>query len=247
MKTVTKNVAALDKVLALATQVGDSYKPSNASIERTALAALLEESRKSVTAVLKAEGNLATAINQRQQTFEDLPSLGVRIMGVAESGGMNKKDLQDLDKMRKRFRSQPFKNAAANTPLRSGSNAQGPEPSPDTGLRKNRQLGYDNKVMTLESIVKFLEEKPVYNPAEPELTVAGLKAKLADLQAKNESVTKERSTLVKVRGEAKSMVFDRDNGVYGKARLAKKYLKTILSRDSDLFKSVSKVKIANKA
>src|SRR4051812_5873983 len=100
MKTLAYNVAALDKVLGLATQVGDSYKPSNASIERTALTALLEESRKSVTAVLKAEGDLATAINHRQQAFDGLPLLGIQIMGLAESGGMDEKDLQDLDKIR---------------------------------------------------------------------------------------------------------------------------------------------------
>src|SRR4051812_10882186 len=115
MKALAYNVAALDKVLGLATQVGDSYKPGNTSIERTALTALLEESRKSVTAVLKAEGDLATAINQRQLAFEKLPTLGMQITGLAESGGMNQKDLQDLNRMRKRFRSQPFKGIAQTT------------------------------------------------------------------------------------------------------------------------------------
>src|SRR5688500_3759417 len=179
MKATAYNVAALDKVLGLAAQVGDSYKPGNASIERTALAALLEESRKSVTAVLKAEGDLATAINHRQTAFDQLPLLGTQIMGIAESGGMNEKDLQDLDRMRKRFRSHPFKPALNITP--GGQNQTDvSEPSSETSVRKNRVLSFDNKVVTLESIISFLEQHPAYNPTEPEFTIEGLKAKLEE-------------------------------------------------------------------
>lgn len=243
MKTLAYNVAAFDKVLGLATQVGDSYKPGNKSIERTALTTLLEESRKSVTAVLKAEGDLATAINQRQQAFDKLPLLGIHIMSLAASGGMDDKDLHDLNKLRKRFRSQPFKGNDAIAVSRPGENTAATSvPSPEPVVRKNRQLSYDNKVVILESIVKFLEDKASYNPTEPAYTIEGLKDRLATLQAHNEAVAKSRSTLVSVRSQAKSMIFDRKAGMFGKATMMKKYLKTIVDQHTDLYRSISKVK-----
>jgi hypothetical protein len=247
MKATAYNVAALDKVLGLATQVGDSYKPGNASIECTALRSLLEESRKSVTAVLKAEGDLTSAINRRQEAFATLPMLGMQIRELADSGGMDEKDLQDLDRMRKRFRSQPFKPA-----LNSASGGQNKtsvdvsDSSTETTLRKNRQLSFDNQAVTLESIIRFLEDKPLYNPTEPQFTIEGLKAKLAELQACNTAINDAKSELTNIRAMARKMIFDRKSGVYGKARMTKRYLKAILGRDADLYKSISKVKFKNK-
>jgi len=248
MKATAYNVAALDKVLGLATQVGDSYKPGNASIERTALMSLLEESRKSVTAVLKAEGDLASAINQRQQAFEKLPTLGMQIRWLAESGGMDEKDLQDLDRMRKRFRSQPFKPALNAIPggQKNKGAPEDSEPSPETTLRKNRQLSFDSKVVTLESIIRYLEEKPSYNPTETEFTIEGLKEKLASLYAHNEAVRDARSRLINMREGAKRTIFDRRTGVFGRARMTKRYLKVVLGTDTDLYKAIDKVKFRTK-
>ena len=106
MKTINHNVAALDQVLGLAAPVYDSYQPGNASIERTALTALLAESKKSITAVHKAEADLLLAINKRQDAFASLPRLALHIFHLAECNGMNEKDLADLNALRKRFRSQ---------------------------------------------------------------------------------------------------------------------------------------------
>jgi hypothetical protein len=254
MKALAYNVAALDKVLGLATKVGDSYKPGNASIERTALIALLEESRKSVTAVLKAEGDLATAINQRQEAFEKLPALGTQILNLAESCGMEPNHLQDLDRMRKHFRSQPFKGTALKTSSggqalpaesfgRQTEQANGvSESSAETTVRKNRQLSYDNKVVTLESIIEFLQEHPSYNPTECEFTLAGLKNKLEDLNAHNQRIIDAKSELVDSRGKARKIIFDRKSGIFGKSRMVKKYLRTILGPDAELYKSVSKIR-----
>lgn len=250
MKALAYNVAALDKVLGLAAKVSDSYKPGNASIERTALTALLEESRKSVTAVLKAEGDLASAINRRQQAFDKLPLLGTQIMGLAESGGMNQSDLQDLDRMRKRFRSQPFNGTAQNASPggQAGQNiSEVSSASDETPVRKNRQLSFDNKVITLESIIKFLEAHPSYNPTEPEFTIAGLKEKLATLNAHNTAINDAKSELVRSRVQAKKMIFDRQTGIAGKARMTKRYLRTILGANTEMYKSINRIKFKTQA
>jgi hypothetical protein len=236
MKATAYNVAALDKVLGLATQIGDSYKPGNPSIERTALTGLLLESRKSVTAVLNAEGDLASAINDRQSCFDQLPILGTKIISIAESCGMDEKDLQDLDRLRKGFRSRPFKSEG-----NVGSNGQTTDAA-GTPVRKNRILSYDGKVMTMESIISFLEQRPVYKPTETEFTIGGLKAKLEELNSHNAIINDAKSKLTRARQTANQMSFDRKTGIHGRARMAKKYLRTILGSNAELYKSISKVK-----
>jgi hypothetical protein len=243
MKALAYNVAAFDKVLGLATQVGDSYKPGNASIERTALIALLEESRKSITAVLKAEGEVATAVNQRQTAFEMLPQLSAQIVSLAESCGMDEKDLEDLKSLQRRFRSQPFKTSADQV----NSTVQTAEPLPEPRKRRNRQLSFDNKVVNMEAMIQFLEDHPAYRPTEWEFSADGLKQKLAMLTDANTLANQARSALTGSRAKAKKLVFDRSTGIYGRARMAKKYLRVALGSDADLYKAVKKIKFKNKA
>jgi hypothetical protein len=243
MKALAYNVAALDKVLGLAAQVGDSYKPGNMSIERTALTSLLEESRKSVTAVLKAEGDLASAINRRQEAFETLPSMGSQISALAASCGMDSKDLEDLNRIRKYFRSQPFKvapkKATSGEPQTSASSAD--------ARRKNRQLSFDNKVVIFESMIRFLEEHPLYHPNEAQFTIEGLKERLESLKALNSAINEAKSQLTNVRAQAKGVIFNKKNGVFGRARMTRQYLKAVLGGDNDLYKSISKVKFKEQA
>jgi hypothetical protein len=144
--------------------------------------------------------------------------------------------------MRKRFRSQPFKGTALkNDPI--GQNTVGVSvPSAETPVRKNRQLSFDNKVVILESIIKFLEEHASYNPTEPEFSIAGLKEKLATLKAHNLRIIDAKSELVNSRGKAKEVVFDRRTGIFGRSRMVKKYLRTILGPKAELYKSISKIR-----
>jgi len=246
MKALAYNVAALDKVLGLATQVGDSYKPSIASIERTALTSLLEESRKSITAVLKAEGDLATAIKLRQQAFDLLPALGVKVMLTAKSCSLSPIELAELNRIRKRFRSQPF-NAKVQRASPDGpggpSNSEGESPPAEVIARKNRQLSYDYKLITLESLIRFLEDKPAYAPNETNVDIDSLKAKLEELVAHNAAVVKARYTVTEARAYAKAIVSNRETGVIAMVSLVKIYLQSVFSKDHDFYNSTIQIKL----
>jgi len=235
MKTITHNVAALDQVLGLATPVYDSHSSGNASIERTALTALLEESKKSVSAVHKAKADHLLAINKRQEAFAMLPQLGMHIFLHAECNGMNDKDLADLDALRKRFRGQPFK---------SGKSLAAKEMSEDVenvSTRKNRQLSFVQKVGTLEAIINLLDGHPAY-PTDAEWSVDALKVRLAELQQHNITVGETRGLLTQARTKAKGLVFNRRTGILGIARMTKRYLRLILGANADLYKSISRIK-----
>lgn len=233
MKTSNQNVAALDKVLGLATQLGDSYKPGNPSIDCAALMALLEESRKLIAAAQNAEAEMASAVNRRQASFEDLHQLGLRIRDTAESSGMNARDLHDLDMRRKRFRSQPFK--SRDTPPIGESG----EPAP---ARKNRSLSYEIKVSTLESVIALLEGNPGYCPTSEDLTLEALKGRVQVLKDSNSSIIRAQAHLRAARTRVKEVVFDRESGIHGKARMTKRYLRSILGADNDLYRSVSRIR-----
>lgn len=231
MKAISHNVAALDQVLGLAAPVFDSYKPGNASIERTALTALLEESKKSITAVHTAYADYHAAMNRRQQAFSELPRIGLYVYHLAECNGMNEKDLAHLNTVRARFISNPFKSEKA---LASSEEENSP-------LRRNRQLGFAQKAATLEAIITMLDGHPNY-PTEAEWSVSALRITLAEMQQHSIAVAEKLGVLTKARAEVKQLVFDRKNGILGLVRKTKRYLRLTLGRKADLYRSISKIK-----
>jgi hypothetical protein len=249
MKAHANNVAALEKLLGLCNTHGASYNPGNASIERTALTALLEEAQKSIQAVHKARGELAKAVNLRQRTFDDLPLLGTAVVSIATANGMARDHLDDLNRIRKRFRSQPFKGTA----LKTGPGGQAGQPTPegsaasaDVPVRKNRQLNFETKVDNFAELIEFLENEPSYAPKEHEFTLAGLKEKLAALKAMNLSVQDAVTALQQARAARNEIVQNNPNGVLGTIKMVKRYFQAIFGTTSEQFRPVSKIKLTSR-
>jgi len=243
MKTITHNVAAFGKLVGLATQEGDFYQPTNPAIERTALQALLEEAQKSITAVHKAESDLERAINSRQRAFEDLPLLATRITAVAASCGMSNDHLEDLKRIRMKLRSQPFardQNSPAN-----GAPLGSPLPSAEL-IRRNRQLGFDNKLITFTAFVKRLENEPAYSSSDPQFSIDGLKALIAALQAHMNEVNACVAVLQQARQTCNSVVFDQQVGIYGIAWKVKQHFLGQFGTRSEKYVPFRRVKFSTR-
>src|ERR1043165_6551043 len=98
MKKTIKNMAAFEKLLGACNAHGASYNPGSASIERTALTALLSEAQKSIDAVHKAQGDVTKAINVRDAAFNALPLLGTKVMSIAAAHDMDIEHVKDLNR-----------------------------------------------------------------------------------------------------------------------------------------------------
>jgi hypothetical protein len=250
MKAHANNVAALEKLLGLCNTHGASYNPGNASIERTALTALLEEAQKSIQAVHKARGELTKAVNFRRRAFDDLPLVGTAVVSIATANGMARDHLDDLNRIRKRFRSQPFKKGTA---LKTGSGGQAEQPIPegsaastDVPVRKNRQLNFDTKVDNFAELIEFLENEPSYAPKEHEFTLEGLKEKLVALKVMNLSAQEAVTALQQARAARNEIVMNNPNGVVNTCKMVKRYFQAIFGISSEQFRPVSKIKLSSK-
>lgn len=252
MKAHAHNVAALEKLLGLCNTHSASYTPGNASIERTALTALLEEAQKSIQAVHKAEGDLAKAVNLRLRSYDDLPLLGTRIISIAEANGMARDHLADLNRIRKRFRSQPFsegvireKGTALNTSPggqagQTASDISGS--SPDAPVKKRRQLNFESKADNFAAMIEFLENETTYAPKESQFTIEGLKAKLAALHAQNTAVHDAVTALQQARAARNEIVLNKAQSVVSSGRQVKRYFRGILGTTHEQFKPIRRIK-----
>jgi hypothetical protein len=235
MRSTTKNVEAFEKLLGLCTLYSDSYKPGNASIQRMALMLLLEEAKKSIAAVHVAQGELAKVINIREQAFAKLPILGTKVINYAQASGMDPLHVEDLNKIRKKFRGFAFAKSAPKTDGVAN----------ETPVRKNRISAYVSQAETLAEMINFLETESSYSPQEPELAIVALKENLVSFHAINQSINDAKAKLVSARIYRSRIIFA-TTGIHGIGMRVKKYFKAIFGANSDGFKTIGKIRFATR-
>src|SRR5687767_6771502 len=98
MKNYIKQAEALEKLLNHCTTEGDSYKPSDAAMNSTALQSLLEESRKSIQAVHNAKNDLVDLINIRHRAFDTLPNLATRVIRALKAANAKPDQIADVNR-----------------------------------------------------------------------------------------------------------------------------------------------------
>lgn len=242
MKKVSKNVAAFEQLLGLATKEGDFYKPGDIAIERTALQALLEEAQKSIIAVHKASHHHTEMINERQEAFARLPALATRIKAQAYACGLSSASLQDLDRLAAKLRSQPFGKKGQPGGSAGQPNQLG-EPIPSAEFqRRNRQLGFVVRLNTFVSIVDFLEGNEHYTPQSEEFSIASLRQKVASLQNLMASVNDAYADLRKAKQALDFIVFDAQSGICALAKKVKKHFLSEFGTTSPAYATFRRIK-----
>ena len=120
MKRKIKQVEAMEELLAHCEKLGDSYKPSDADITIEALQYLVSETRQSFDTHRHVEVNPIDAINLRHNVFDPLPKLATRIVNALKSSKVEKSLLDDVNRIRNRFR-YPSKKKTSNEASASAS------------------------------------------------------------------------------------------------------------------------------
>ena len=247
MKKNARQAEAFEQLLGHCNTQGDSYKPSDAAMNSTALKALLEESRKSIQAVHDAQRDLVNAINHRHRAFDPLPFLGTRILGAMKACKAPPDLIADVNRIRMRFRYPSSNDPAQRTGPgeqagQSGSDAS--IPSIDKSRGPISQLDFKSKISNLTAIVGLLEKEPKYNPVEEDLSLEGLKGKLQELIDSNRAVKDAELNLMNARNAVEKTLYG-DMGIYGIATRVKNYFSAVFGFNSKASRAVRKIKFSN--
>jgi hypothetical protein len=244
MKKHANQVAAWDKVLGLCNDKGGSYKPSNPSMNSTALKKLLEDSQKSIKTVQDAKNDLVTAVNQRHRAFDQLPIIGTRIIGALSATGAPSDHVADVNRIRQRFRFQPplrssafKKNSGGQTEQIQGTGA----PSASIPGRLS-QLDFESKIQNFAELIGLLGNDSPYMPNEASLKIEALNSMLEDLRKKHDAAEHAKSTLSEVRRTRNRLLFGSD-GIYGRAKKVKDYFKSVFGARDQEYMEIRKIKI----
>ena len=235
--SLAKNVTNFETLISVVTSLGATYNPSKDSLKLPALQTLLTAANESTITFKDAESARSTAVDNRQLAFEPTSRLFTRVNNALKASNST---VQADETAKTIFRKLQGKRASAKLTeeQKAALLAEGKE----VNQISTSQLGYDDKVENLESLISFLQTVPEYNPNEDELKITTLQTLLADLRAKNLTTTQAHIAVETARGARKTLQNTPLTGLVDVANDVKSYIKSVYGIKSTEYKLVSKLR-----
>ena len=149
--SLAKNVTNFETLISVVTSLGATYNPSKDSLKLPALQTLLTAANESTITFKDAESARSTAVDNRQLAFEPISRLFTRVNNALKASNST---VQADETAKTIFRKLQGKRASAKLTeeQKAALLAEGKE----VNQISTSQLGYDDKVENLESLISFL-------------------------------------------------------------------------------------------
>jgi len=235
--SLAKNVTNFETLISIVTSLGATYNPSKDSLKLPALQTLLTAANESTIAFKNAESVKSTAVDNRQLAFDPTGTFFTRVNNALKASNST---AQADETAKTIFRKLQGRRASAKLTeeQKAALLAEGKE----VNQISTSQMGYDDKVENLESLISFLQTVPEYNPNEEELKITTLQTLLADLRAKNITATQAHIAVETARGARKTLQNTPNTGLVDVANDVKSYIKSVYGVKSTEYKLVSKLR-----
>ena len=236
MKTTVKQVETFTRLIGLCAENGSMYNPAKESITIDALQALLAKAHQKHQMVNDTHHQLRSAINTRDDAAHEMQLRATRAANAATVLITQPGLLEDIKMTLSKIRG--YRRGAVH------GKEQPDEGSPPGEYRKPRgpvaYLTISSKIDHFEQLIRCLET-PEYKPNEEEITVEGMKAFFASLEAKQAKLLRSWS-MHRVAMDQYRSIIQSGEGIYGVSKTVKAYMKSVYGASSHTFKIVSKLK-----
>lgn len=227
-----KNAANFETVLLTLNNLGAAYSPSQSLIQPTALHTRLTAAKVALGAVDTAEANKKIAINQRNAEFDPLEKFVVNVKRAAEVDINDAAFTAELAAIVRKFRGDRASAAPEDDPA-----------TLDVDESKNRNAGpsrgFDSLIAYFADLIALLKTQVSYDPNEEEMKIAGLEARLAALEAKNNAAKTANAALGSAIDARDEVLYHPDTGVLKLVKLIKTQLSRTLGTDSAAYQQIT--------
>jgi hypothetical protein len=219
-----KNVANFSSLTQILLEMGVLYNPSNTNIQlnnldpiKTALAATISEFN------LK-KPIYTNAVATRETAIAPLSKRTTSILNSFKSLTVTPTDKENLTAMVKKVR----------------GDRKSIKVNPDTAENKSistAQLSYDSRIANLDTLIGFVSSHPKYNPNEEDIKVVTLKAYHQELTNLSQQVNAAGNTLITIRKDRNTVLYNGNNNVIQLASEIKSYLKSLGDNGKPYYKA----------
>jgi hypothetical protein len=215
---------AVHKVVGLSTRLGGKYDPRETNLQVEALNGQLESARQAVDETIAFRTQLDDRINERKQTFEQLPQLASSVLRLLEVRGVSPEKLDDVRSC--------FKQLTGRSP-RSRAPVAGDQALAQGKARRSvGQAAYVHKADAFARFVAAVATVPGYGANVPELSLESLVARTRELDRLNDRVSEARTEWVNSLVRRDRAMYDGPDAAVANARRAKKYIRAVFGLQS---------------
>jgi hypothetical protein len=234
------NVANLETMIAIVTEDGSKYNPARPELKISSLKISLSNGQAALQKLKDEKADYDLAIIARDTIFDPLKKFATKVMAAVKACDVSKSVYENLKAVNDKIQGKSTTATKASTT--TASNGETAAKKKNSTSRQSHKSVIDH----FELLVSILAKEPKYTPNEPEMSVAGIKALIVEMRAKNEAATTAETKLQNARDNRDAAIYTSGTGVVPLAAGIKSYTKSVYGSTSPQFIRLNKLQFTNK-
>jgi hypothetical protein len=177
------------------------------------------------------------AEEKRKQVFQILLPTVTRVPAVAIALGLPEAAIKHIKEIVNKIRGTRIKPTPPTPPLEDG------EPKKRISVS---QTSFSEQIEHMNKLILYLEQQPLYKPAETDLKISGLSKLRDEMGVTNDAVIEANNYLQEMRGVRDELMYADEVGMIDTALAAKEYVKAIFGAASWQYKDVRHIRFRKK-
>jgi len=229
-----KNVANFGNLITVVKGFKNAYNPSKQTITLASLATLYASAKNVMIEMNNISGVYSIAVANREVAFEPLSKLSTRIINALRASDVTQPIIETAESLIRKIqgkRATPKKTEEEKAILLT------------EGITvkevSSSQMGFDNRLDSLDKLIQLLGNIPQYAPNEEDLKVSTLANYYASLSLVNAGAGQAESALSNARLARNELLYKPGTGMVDISLSVKTYVKSLFGATSPQYKQVS--------
>jgi hypothetical protein len=228
-----KNVEEFKRMRVILASFGAAYAPGDDRLKIPNILAIEQNSIAAMAAVDDALPDHLQAVSRREIAFTGVPQLASRALRIAETLHLDRATLNALRELVRKLYGR--RAAPRQTPP---ATADGNDPEPERRTISVSQLSFDQRIAHFAQFIAILGGEAAYDPAEQDLGIDALAARLQEMRNANDAVTATGIPPAAARNNRNHVLYDPLVGLVDVALDAKKYVRAAFGANSGEYKEL---------
>jgi hypothetical protein len=230
-----KNVANFDELMVVLGTLGGEYNPASPAIQLDALTELQKRLQIALQKVNDANGVYRDKIYARQNAYEQMNALAMRIVNTMAGLGFESKILTQAKGVLSKIR---------------GGGAKKKKEAGEDGTAEVKsvsvsQMSFDQRKNNFSVLVGLIDAQATYKPNEADMQVVSLKKYLDELQEFNREAIVAEQGLIMARQERDVLLYAEGTGVSALVQQIKAYAKGAFGTKNASYERIKGIKFTS--
>ncbi len=236
-----QNVVSFELLITIIETFGSAYNPPTQALSIPGLKELAAKGRLQIDVMNTAEVAEKNTKAAQALVLDDFGQLVTRVINAIRISGVSAQTLAQAEALVRDLRGKRASEILSDEEIEA-EKAKG-------NIVKQvvvHNAAFNKKIENFAKLIVFLESTPEYKPNEPKLTIVGLKAKLADIKAKNADYLVAATALDAARISRDVLLYTDGTGLVDTGLAAKLYTKSAFGATSPQYKQISVIKFTKR-